>query len=101
MKHATSNKDIDIDEISNNSILKRAHKIKIHLAIKCKEKVSNEIQMKILWKIQSENEQMLTKTPILKKRKSNSSMLPLDFYYNTKEAIDKNKEIRANKSLIK
>ncbi|CAG8727244.1 3610_t:CDS:2, partial [Scutellospora calospora] len=36
-----------------------------------------------------------------KKRKSVYSQLPVDTYYDIKEAIDKAKETRANRSLIK
>ncbi|CAG8830101.1 12529_t:CDS:2, partial [Cetraspora pellucida] len=47
------------------------------------------------------DEHVQSGTSTLKKRKSNNSILSLDAYYNPKEAIDKAKEIRANKALIK
>ncbi|CAG8851804.1 13887_t:CDS:1, partial [Racocetra persica] len=79
----------------------RAQDMKSHLALKCKGKVPKEVRLKILRDIQSKDEHVQSGTSILKKRKSNNSILPLDAYYDPKEAIDKAKETRANKALIK
>ncbi|CAG8480826.1 25627_t:CDS:2 [Dentiscutata erythropus] len=79
----------------------RAQDMKSHLALKCKGKVPKEVRLKILQDIQSKDEHVQSGTSTLKKRKSNNSILPLDAYYNPKEAIDEAKETRANKALIK
>ncbi|CAG8495617.1 1787_t:CDS:2 [Racocetra fulgida] len=55
----------------------------------------------VLRDIQNEDEPTLSGTSTIKKRKSAYSILSLYAYYDTKEAIDKTKEARANKSLIK
>ncbi|CAG8721651.1 19623_t:CDS:2, partial [Dentiscutata erythropus] len=78
----------------------KAQDIKTYLVLKCKERMPQEVQIKLLWDIQSEDRNMQSGTFIFKKR-SNNSILLLDAYYNLKEAIDKAKEARANKALIK
>ncbi|CAG8839447.1 26290_t:CDS:2 [Gigaspora margarita] len=83
----------------------RAHDMKTHFALKCKEKVPREIRIKILRDLQSIDESApsgSSKSTILKKQKLDyPSSLSLDAYYNTIEAIDKAKEARANQSLIR
>ncbi|CAG8829676.1 6119_t:CDS:2, partial [Cetraspora pellucida] len=80
----------------------RAQDMQSHLAMKCKENVPREIRIKVLRDLQSEDDPMPSgsKPTTLKKRKSNP-LLSLDAYYDTVEAIDKSKEARANKLLIK
>ncbi|CAG8440876.1 12490_t:CDS:2 [Dentiscutata heterogama] len=77
----------------------RAYYMKSHLAIKCKRKIPREIQFKVLQELQSEH--VLSELATSKKRKSVYSQLPVDAYYDAKEAIDKAKETRANQSLVK
>ncbi|CAG8794888.1 31792_t:CDS:2, partial [Racocetra persica] len=74
----------------------RAHEMKAHLTLKCKRRVPKDIRIKVLRDIQNEDG-----STSKKKRKSDYPILTMDVYYNTKEAIDKAKETRANKSLIK
>ncbi|CAG8564405.1 17250_t:CDS:2 [Dentiscutata erythropus] len=69
---------------------RRAQDMKAYLKMKCKGK-----------DLQNEDKLMPPGTFTLKKRKSDNIMLSFEDYYNTKEAIDKNKEKMANKSLIK
>ncbi|CAG8664331.1 9144_t:CDS:2 [Dentiscutata erythropus] len=77
----------------------RAYDMKSHLAIKCKGKIPREIWFKVLQELQSEH--VLSELTTSKKRKSVYFQLPVDAYYDTKEAIDKAKETRANQSLVK
>ncbi|CAG8749340.1 1573_t:CDS:2, partial [Racocetra persica] len=79
----------------------RAQEMKSHLAMKCKGRIPQETRIKVLRDIQNEDRPTLSRTSTVKKRKSTYSILSLDAYYDTKEAIDKTKEARANKSLIK
>ncbi|KAF0479574.1 zinc finger bed domain-containing protein 1-like [Gigaspora margarita] len=78
----------------------RAQDMQSHLAMKCKGNIPREIRIKVLRYMQSEDNPMPSGSTTLKKRKSNP-LLSLDAYYDTIEAIDKSKEARANKSLIK
>ncbi|CAG8583884.1 16308_t:CDS:2, partial [Racocetra fulgida] len=68
------------------------HDMKAHIALKCKGKVPKVIRVKALWDIQNEDGLMQSGTSTSKKKKSGYSMLTMDAYYNTKEAIDKTKE---------
>ncbi|CAG8822328.1 32965_t:CDS:2, partial [Racocetra persica] len=74
----------------------RAHEMKAHLALKCKGRVPKNIRIKVLRDIQNEDG-----STSKKKKKSDYPILTMDAYYDTKEAIDKAKETRANKLLIK
>ncbi|CAG8779490.1 5049_t:CDS:2, partial [Racocetra fulgida] len=70
----------------------RVQDIRTHLAMKCK----------VLCDLQNKDNPTLSgsQSVTLKKRKQNSTLY-IDAYFNAKEAIDKDKETRANKSLIK
>ncbi|CAG8658685.1 4135_t:CDS:1, partial [Dentiscutata heterogama] len=69
----------------------RAQEIQSHLAIKCKKNIPREIRIQVLRDIQSEDNPILSelsKSIILKKRKSDYLLLSLDTYYDKIEAIE-------------
>ncbi|CAG8610956.1 10440_t:CDS:2 [Scutellospora calospora] len=78
-------------------VQRRAQEIKSHLAMKCRRRVSREVRIRVLRDLQSK----FSKSTTPKKKKSDYSQLFLNAYYDTKEAIDKAKETRANQTLIK
>ncbi|CAG8695866.1 23794_t:CDS:1 [Cetraspora pellucida] len=82
----------------------RAQEMKAHLVMKCKRKVPRKIHIKVLRDIQSADKPTpsgSSKSTTLKKRKQDYNPLSLDSYYNVIKAINKVKEARANKSLIR
>ncbi|CAG8674092.1 269_t:CDS:1, partial [Scutellospora calospora] len=70
----------------------KAQEIKSYLAMKCRGRVPREVRIRVLRDLQSK----FSKSATPKKRKSDYSQLSLNAYYDTKEAIDKAKETRAN-----
>ncbi|CAG8800515.1 569_t:CDS:2, partial [Racocetra persica] len=88
-----------------DSVQERAQEIKTHLAMKYKGRIPREIRIKVLRDIQSIDEPILSESSrsstALKKRKLDYYLLFLNAYYDTIEAINKVKEARANKSLIR
>ncbi|CAG8665574.1 8371_t:CDS:2, partial [Racocetra fulgida] len=95
-----NNEDTSADRISNNSVSTSESESVQSVQTESINSLycSKEIQFKLLQEIQ--NDDKYGKSTV-KKRKSNNSILPLDAYYDPQENINKAKETRANKVLIK